>query len=155
MCPIVYFDALRLKIHDEGMAKNKAVYLALGIRVDGRKEMLSLWIAEGAQFWLKVFDKLKNCGLQDILIAVVDGLQRAITVNDLNVAIARTAEKWAGWCQQALRRDRKQLNPALSMSAPPRPLYLAGATTSEPGFDTMRSRAGRGWLRAYAASVSG
>jgi putative transposase len=57
MYPIVYFDALRLKIRDEGTVRNKAVYLALGIRADGRKEVLGLWIeqTEGAKFWLKVF----------------------------------------------------------------------------------------------------
>jgi putative transposase len=77
MYPIVYFDALRLKIRDEGVVKNKAVYLALGIRADGKKEVLGLWIeqTEGAKFWLKVFNELKNRGLQDILIAVVDGLR--------------------------------------------------------------------------------
>jgi transposase-like protein len=77
MYPIVYFDALRLKIRDEGTVKNKAVYLALGIRADGRKEVLGLWIeqTEGAKFWLKVFNELKNRGLHDILIAVVDGLR--------------------------------------------------------------------------------
>ncbi|NOK57261.1 IS256 family transposase, partial [Burkholderia thailandensis] len=60
MYPIVYFDALRLKIRDEGTVKNKAVYLALGIRADGRKEVLGLWIeqTEGAKFWLKVFNEL-------------------------------------------------------------------------------------------------
>lgn len=60
--PIVYFDALRLKIRDEGTVKNKAVYLALGIRADGRKEVLGLWIeqTEGAKFWLKVFNELKT-----------------------------------------------------------------------------------------------
>lgn len=65
---IVYFDALRLKIRDEGTVKNKAVYLALGIRADGRKEVLGLWIeqTEGAKFWLKVFNELKNRGLHDI-----------------------------------------------------------------------------------------
>jgi len=77
MYPIVYFDALRLKIRDEGTVKNKAVYLALGIRADGKKEVLGLWIeqTEGAKFWLKVFNELKNRGLHDILIAVVDGLR--------------------------------------------------------------------------------
>jgi len=77
MYPIVYFDALRLKIRDEGSVRNKAVYLALGIRADGRKEVLGLWIeqTEGAKFWLKVFNELKNRGLDDILIAVVDGLR--------------------------------------------------------------------------------
>jgi transposase-like protein len=77
MYPIVYFDALRLKIRDEGTVKNKAVYLALGVRADGCKEVLGLWIeqTEGAKFWLKVFNELKNRGLDDILIAVVDGLR--------------------------------------------------------------------------------
>ena len=77
MYPIVYFDALRLKIRDEGTVRNKAVYLALGIRADGKKEVLGLWIeqTEGAKFWLKVFNELKNRGLHDILIAVVDGLR--------------------------------------------------------------------------------
>lgn len=75
--PIVYFDALRLKIRDEGTVRNEAVYLALGIRADGGKEVLGLWIeqAEGAKFWLKVFNELTNRGLADILIAVVDGLR--------------------------------------------------------------------------------
>ncbi|WP_245176358.1 IS256 family transposase, partial [Cupriavidus sp. AcVe19-6a] len=77
MYPIVYFDALRLKIRDEGTVRNKAVYLALGIRADGCKEVLGLWIeqTEGAKFWLKVFNELKNRGLDDILVAVVDGLR--------------------------------------------------------------------------------
>ena len=75
--PIVYFDALRLKIRDEGTVRNKAVYLALGIDVTGRKEVLGLWIeqTEGAKFWLKVFTDLKQRGIADILIAVVDGLR--------------------------------------------------------------------------------
>jgi putative transposase len=70
MYPIVYFDALRLKIRDEGTVKNKAVYLALGIRADGRKEVLGLWIeqTEGAKFWLKVFNELKNRGLHACVI---------------------------------------------------------------------------------------
>lgn len=75
--PIVYFDALRLKIRDEGTVRNKAVYLALGIDATGRKDVLGLWIehTEGAKFWLKVFSDLKQRGLADILIAVVDGLR--------------------------------------------------------------------------------
>lgn len=75
--PIVYFDALRLKIRDEGTVRNKAVYLALGIDVAGRKDLLGLWIehTEGAKFWLKVFTDLKQRGVADILIAVVDGLR--------------------------------------------------------------------------------
>jgi putative transposase len=77
MYPIVYFDALRLKIRDEGTVRNKAVYLALGIDRDGRRDVLGLWIeqTEGAKFWLKVFTDLRQRGLLDILIAVVDGLR--------------------------------------------------------------------------------
>lgn len=65
MYPIVYFDALRLKIRDEGTVKNKAVYLALGIDATGRKDVLGLWIeqTEGAKFWLKVFNDLKQRGV--------------------------------------------------------------------------------------------
>ncbi|MEA3118428.1 MAG: putative transposase [Paraburkholderia sp.] len=75
MYPIVYFDVLRLKIQrDEGTVKNKAVYLALGIRADGRKEVLDLWIeqTEIAKFWLKVFNELKNRRLHDTLIAALE-----------------------------------------------------------------------------------
>jgi transposase-like protein len=74
---VVYFDALRVKIRDEGTVRNKAVYLAIGIRCSGHKEILGLWIEqnEGAKFWLKVMTELKNRGVQDILVAVVDGLK--------------------------------------------------------------------------------
>lgn len=77
--PIVIFDALRVKIRDKDsrIVKNKAVYLALGITGDGQREVLGLWIAEneGAKFWLSVMTELRNRGVQDILIAVVDGLK--------------------------------------------------------------------------------
>ena len=75
--PLVFFDALRVKIRDEGTVRNKAVYVALGVRVDGGKEILGLWIeqTEGAKFWLRVMTELKNRGVEDILIAVVDGLK--------------------------------------------------------------------------------
>ena len=79
MYPIVIFDALRVKIRDADsrMVKNKAVYVALGVNRDGMREVLGLWIAdnEGAKFWLSVMTELKNRGVQDILIAVVDGLK--------------------------------------------------------------------------------
>jgi len=72
--PVVYFDALGVKIRDEGSVRNKAVYLALGIAADGTKEVLGIWIEqnEGAKFWLKVMNELRNRGGEDILIAVVD-----------------------------------------------------------------------------------
>jgi putative transposase len=75
--PLVFFDAIRVKIRDEGTVRNKAVYVALGVRADGIKEVLGLWIeqTEGAKFWLRVMNELKNRGVEDVLIAVVDGLK--------------------------------------------------------------------------------
>jgi putative transposase len=75
--PLVFFDALRVKIRDEGMVRNKAVHVALGVRADGTKEILGLWLEqnEGAKFWLRVMNELRHRGVEDILIAVVDGLK--------------------------------------------------------------------------------
>jgi len=75
--PLVFFDALRVKIRDEGMVRNKAIHVALGVRADGTKEVLGLWLEqnEGAKFWLRVMNELRNRGVEDILIAVVDGLK--------------------------------------------------------------------------------
>jgi putative transposase len=75
--PLVFFDALRVKIRDEGLVRNKAVHIALGVRHDGGKEILGLWLEqnEGAKFWLRVMNELKNRGVDDVLIAVVDGLK--------------------------------------------------------------------------------
>jgi putative transposase len=77
MYPLIFFDALRVKIRDEGLVRNKAVYVALGVRPDGTKDILGLWIetSEGAKFWLRVMNELKNRGVEDVLIAVVDGLK--------------------------------------------------------------------------------
>jgi putative transposase len=74
---VVFFDALRVKIRDEGTVRNKAVYVALGVRTDGRRDVLGLWIeqTEGAKFWLKVFTDLRARGCEDILIAITDGLK--------------------------------------------------------------------------------
>jgi len=75
--PLVFFDALRVKVRDEGLVRNKAVHIALGVRADGGKEILGLWLeqTEGAKFWLRVMTELKNRGVEDVLIAVVDGLK--------------------------------------------------------------------------------
>jgi putative transposase len=75
--PLVFFDAIRIKVRDEGTVRNKAVYVALGVRPDGMKEVLGLWIeqSEGAKFWLRVMNELKARGVDDVLIAVVDGLK--------------------------------------------------------------------------------
>ncbi len=75
--PIVFFDAIRIKIRDSGKVANKVVYLALGIDIEGQKDLLGMWIAhnEGAKFWLSVLTELKNRGIDDILIACIDGLK--------------------------------------------------------------------------------
>jgi putative transposase len=75
--PILYLDAIHLKIHVDGHVKSQAVYLALGINVEGHKELLGLWVGEteGAKFWMTVLTELKNRGVQDILVACVDGLK--------------------------------------------------------------------------------
>lgn len=75
--PFVYMDALQFKVRDGPQVRNKAIYLAIGVNMEGLKEVLGLWIAqtEGAKFWLQVVTELKNRGLEDILIACVDGLK--------------------------------------------------------------------------------
>jgi putative transposase len=75
--PIMYLDAIQFKVRDSGHVRNKAIYLAIGVTLDGLKEVLGLWIAqtEGAKFWLQVVTELKNRGVTDIFIACVDGLK--------------------------------------------------------------------------------
>ncbi len=120
--PVVYFDALRVKIRDEGSVRNKAVYLALGIAAEGTKDVLGIWIEqnEGAKFWLKVMNELRNRGVEDILIAVVDGLKgfpEAITtvfplasVQTCIVHLSRYCLSFCGWKErQALARELKAI----------------------------------------------
>jgi putative transposase len=75
--PIMYLDAIQFKARDNGHVRNKAIYLAIGVTIEGYKEVLGLWIAqtEGAKFWLQVVTELKNRGVTDIFIACVDGLK--------------------------------------------------------------------------------
>jgi putative transposase len=75
--PIVYLDCIHVKVRDAGAVRIKAVYLVLGVNLQGEKELLGIWIAqtEGAKFWLQVITELKNRGVQDIFIACVDGLK--------------------------------------------------------------------------------
>jgi transposase-like protein len=122
---VVFFDCLRVKIRDEGVVRNKAVYLALGVLPDGTRDVLGLWIehSEGAKFWLKVFNELKNRGVEDILIAVVDGLKgfpEAIeaafpltTVQTCIVHLIRNSLDYVSW------KDRKSVAAAL------KPIYTA------------------------------
>jgi transposase-like protein len=111
--PVIFFDALRVKIRDEGTVKSKAVYLALGVAPDGTKDVLGLWLeqTEGAKFWLRVMTELRSRGVQDVLLAVVDGLKgfpEAITaifpettVQTCIVHLLRHALDFVSW------RDRK------------------------------------------------
>ena len=75
--PILYLDALKVKVKSQGRVVNKSIYLAFGVTLDGLKEVLGIWAAdtEGAKFWMQVITELKNRGVQDIFIACVDGLK--------------------------------------------------------------------------------
>jgi putative transposase len=117
--PLVFLDALRVKIREEGFVRNKAVYIALGVQPDGTREILGLWIeqTEGAKFWLRVMNELKARGVTDILIAVTDGLKGfpdAITavfpqtvVQTCIVHLIRHSLEFVSW------KDRKAVVPAL------------------------------------------
>lgn len=117
--PVVIFDALRVKIRDEGTVRNKAVYLALGITRAGSKEVLGLWIeqTEGARFWHRVMTELKSRGVDDILIALIDGLTgfpEAIEavfpqtqIHTCVVHVVRRSLAFVSW------KDRKQIAAAL------------------------------------------
>ena len=125
MYPVVFFDALRVKIREETVVRNKAVYLALGILPDGTRDILGLWIenTEGAKFWMKVFNDLKTRGVADILIAVTDGLKGmpealgavfpATTLQTCIVHLIRNSLDYASW------KDRKALAAAI------KPIYTA------------------------------
>jgi putative transposase len=140
--PLVFFDALRVKIRDEGHVRNKAVHIALGVRGDGTKEILGLWIEtnEGAKFWLRVMNELKNRGVEDILIAVVDGLKgfpEAInavfaetTVQTCIVHLLRNSLDFASWKDRKdLARELKSIYGAIDDKA-----AEAALTTFEGGF---------------------
>jgi putative transposase len=155
--PVVFFDALRVKIRDEGLVRNKAVYLALAITGEGDKEVLGLWIeqSEGAKFWLKVMNELKTRGVQDVLIAVVDGLKgfpEAIgasfpqtIVQTCIVHLIRNSLAFVSW------KDRKAILPGL------RAIYRAdtaeAALVELEAFEAEWGRRypaiGQSWRRAW------
>jgi putative transposase len=156
--PLVFFDALRVKIRDEGHVRNKAVHIALGVRGDGTKEILGLWIEtnEGAKFWLRVMNELKNRGVEDILIAVVDGLKgfpEAInavfadtTVQTCIVHLLRNSLDFASWKDRKdLARELKSIYGAIDDKA-----AEAALTTFESGFWGRKFPAvGQIWRRAW------
>jgi len=125
MYPVVFFDALRVKMRDEAVVRSKAVYLALAILPDGSRDILGIWVeqTEGAKFWMKVFTDLKTRGCQDILIAVTDGLKGmsealgavfpTTTLQTCIVHLIRHSLDFANW------KERHPLSQAL------RPIYAA------------------------------
>ncbi len=155
--PVVFFDALRVKIRDEGLVRNKAVYIALAITGEGDKEVLGLWIeqTECAKFWLKVMNELKTRGVQDVLIAVVDGLKgfpEAIgasfpqtIVQTCIVHLIRNSLAFVSW------KDRKAVLPGL------RAIYRAdtaeAALVELEAFEAEWGRRypaiGQSWRRAW------
>ena len=141
MYPVVFFDALRVKIREDAVVRNKAIYLALGILPDGTRDILGLWIegTEGAKFWMKVFNDLKTRGVADILIAVTDGLKGmaealcavfpATTLQTCIVHLIRNSLDFASW------KDRRALAGALKAiyTAPSAEAALAELDAFEQG----------------------
>ena len=127
MYPVIFFDALRVKIREDNVVRNKAVYLALGVRPDGTREILGLWIetTEGAKFWMKMVNDLKTRGVADILIAVTDGLKGMAealavvypetTLQTCIVHLIRNSLDYASW------KDRRALAAAI------KPIYSAAS----------------------------
>lgn len=123
--PIMYIDAIRLKIRDGGQVRTKACHLAVGVDIDGRKQVLGMWIenTEGAKFWAGVLTELRNRGVADVLVVCCDGLKglpEAIaatwpqaTVQTCVVHLIRNAMRYASW------KDRKAIAAAI------RPIYTA------------------------------
>jgi putative transposase len=149
---IVYFDALRVKVRDEGLVRNKAVYLAIGITCHGAKEILGLWIeqTEGAKFWMRVMTELKSRGVTDILIAVVDGLKgfpdaiNAVfpdtVVQTCIVHLIRYSMQFASW------KDRKAIAKAL------KPVY--GAVSVEAAVAALGEFEHSTWGQKYPPIVA-
>jgi putative transposase len=160
--PLVFFDAIRVKIRDEGIVRNKAIHIALGVRADGTKEVLGLWLEqnEGAKFWLRVMNELRNRGTEDILLAVVDGLKGfpdAITavfpdaiVQTCIVHLLRNSMDFASW------KDRKALAAALKdiYRATDATAAEAALTAFEASFWGQRYPAiGQSWRRAWSEVI--
>jgi transposase-like protein len=159
---VVFFDALRVKIRDEGLVRSKAIYLALGVRTDGQRDILGLWIeqTEGAKFWMKVFTDLRARGCEDILIAVTDGLKgmpealEAVfpqtTLQTCLVHLMRHSLDYASY------RDRRPLGAAL------RTIYTAPtADAAAVALDAFEASAlgarfptvGAAWRRAWTQVI--
>src|SRR3954447_23196461 len=155
--PVIFFDALRVKIRDEGLVRNKAVYVALALNGDREKEVLGLWIeqTEGAKFWLKVMNELKTRGVNDVLIAVVDGLKgfpEAIgtvfpltTVQTCIIHLIRNSLAFVSW------KDRKLIMPDLKAiyRADTAEAAAAALDTFEAEWGKRYPAIGQAWRRAW------
>lgn len=128
--PIVYLDAIHLKIRTSGRVTNRAVYLALGINLEGNKELLGLWIgeSEGAKFWLGILNELQSRGVQDILIAAVDGLkgfpdaiESVFPKTEIQLCIVhmiRNSLRYVGWKERkAVAKELKSIYKASTVEA--------------------------------------
>ncbi len=145
--PVIFFDALRVKIRDDAVVRNKAIYLALGVLPDGSRDVLGIWIeqTEGAKFWLKVFNDLKTRGVNDLLIAVVDGLKGlseaievafpATTVQTCIVHLMRNSLEYTSY------KDRKPVAAAL------KPIYTA--PTAQAAQEALEAFAAGPWGAKY------
>jgi transposase-like protein len=152
MYPVVFFDALRVKIRENGVVRNKAVYLALGVLGDGTRDILGIWIenTEGAKFWMKVFNDLKTRGCNDILIAVTDGLKGmgealevvypATTLQTCIVHLIRNSLDYASW------KDRKPLAAAI------KPIYTA--TSAEAALAELDAFESGPWGKKFPTVVA-
>jgi transposase-like protein len=153
MYPVVFFDALRVKVREDAVVRNKAIYLALGVLADGTRDILGLWIenTEGAKFWMKVFNDLKTRGVADILIAVTDGLKGipealgavfpATTLQTCIVHLIRNSLDYASW------KDRKVLAAAL------KPIYTAA--NAEAAAQAMDEFERGAWGQKFPTVVAG
>src|SRR6187397_972864 len=147
--PLVFFDAIRVKVRDEGFVRNKAIYIALGILPDGTKEILGIWIeqTEGAKFWLRVMNELRNRGVADMLIAIVDGLKgfpEAISavfpealIQTCIVHLIRHSLAFASW------KERREVAAAL------KPIY--SAANAEMAREQLEAFAVGPWGARYPA----
>jgi putative transposase len=158
--PFVFLDALVIKVRDQGVVQNKSAYLALGVGVDGRKEVLGLWLesTEGAKFWLKVITELKNRGVEDIFIACCDGLKgfpQAIEavfpktiVQTCIVHLVRSSTRFVSW------KDRKVLIAKLRLiyRAPTEDAALAELDAFEAEWKSRYPIVAKAWRANWEAA---
>jgi putative transposase len=156
--PIVYLDALMVKMRREGRVENRAVYVAIGITMEGQKEVLGLWTSanEGAKFWLQVLTELKNRGIEDIFIACVDGLKgfpQAIetvfpktTVQLCIVHMVRASLNYVNWKERKqVAADLRSIYRAATVEEAERQLQMFSARW-EAKYPTIAALWRRNWL---------